>query len=1028
MYYKPLSNTDKYISALSNTGRKNVRIQQQYFYLEKSKAQSTIPKGIFEQCQFQSSIQDSSLQALLDNLMKITASRILDSLILYYHNWSVKLRETYYTLENSFKKTSSAEEFENGMSIVVQKIRQQRTECEKNHISKLARDLQKAPQSYIQNFVSQEQTSEIFPPTTTKTKQRRRKNKKPKITRTRKRIPVHKHRRQKIKSQPLKEDNVSQEALNKTVINLSSKTITNAHKFVFHLGESFAITPSKTNREKLLEDVNSWANSLRMGYVLSRVIKTIPDEEAQEKTLDQHIKQMERDLKIKPSQKKNFLNSGNHALELFLSNVKKQIANHPGKTKSIPKNVSKNTIQAINELSSWNDTVIRLFDKGTGFFVLDKEEYIRRVEVALNDQNTFKRINNPSEQIQETSDAIKLWILKYTDHAECPGLTLNFMEWVTPKVDTNEPGVNYMNFKAHKKEQNYPGRLISTGCNSYIKNLSIFTAEELKKVKLPHCLKDSDELLQKINLLNDSKTLEGKTAYHVTFDIVNMFPSISKEIGIPACRDLLDKRPVKLFSTDCVIDALEITLENNITVFNEKTYVQISGTAMGPNNACQYADTALSPLDQKISSGEEISPPAFYGRFRDDVYVIWTEPLEELDKFLTWLNSYHPNLKFTMSTPSTEGTEFLDLYIYSHDGKIETRTYSKPSDAHSYLLPQSCHPTHIAENIPYGVAHRVFKNCSERSEFVNSKVEFSKYLEDRNYNSDLISNSFDKVEKLDRQSLISKQSSSKNKDRGSDRCFPLVCDFNPGLPPVGRIVNKNKFILEIDPVLKKVIKSENVFVSYRGNKTIKETLVPSKLTNDRKNGLNSANLDDNMITQEDVVTLSDESEEEGCYHCKVRCKTCKLFLCETKTAQSYHTDFKVNIQGRIDCNTVGVCYLVNDKICRRSSVGSTINTFKVRWRNHKSHVRKDVKSCEISRHFNSEFHNIVKDPLNVFDNELSNQLEVIIFEKLDFTHCDSQDDKARIAKERETFWQHQLMTLECYGGLNKRVATNEMKN
>ena len=93
------------------------------------------------------------------------------------------------------------------------------------------------------------------------------------------------------------------------------------------------------------------------------------------------------------------------------------------KTKSIPKNVSKNTIQAINELSSWNDTVIRLFDKGTGFFVLDKEEYIQRVEVALNDQNTFKRINNPSEQIQETPDAIKLWILKYTDHAKCPGLT-----------------------------------------------------------------------------------------------------------------------------------------------------------------------------------------------------------------------------------------------------------------------------------------------------------------------------------------------------------------------------------------------------------------------------------------------------------------------------------------------------------------------------------------------------------------------------------------------------------------------------
>ena len=63
-----------------------------------------------------------------------------------------------------------------------------------------------------------------------------------------------------------------------------------------------------------------------------------------------------------------------------------------------------------------------------------------------------------------------------------------------------------------------------------------------------------------------------------------MFPSISKEIGLPACRNILEQRPIKLFSTDCVMEALEITLDNNITIFNENMYIQISGTAMGPNN------------------------------------------------------------------------------------------------------------------------------------------------------------------------------------------------------------------------------------------------------------------------------------------------------------------------------------------------------------------------------------------------------------------------------------------------------------
>ena len=1022
MYIKPQNITDQYIATLLNAGRKNIRIQQQYLYLVKCKDQMTIPKGIYEQCAFQCSVNDPHLKSLLQNMMTFTAARILDIFILYYHNWSVRLRENYYKLENDFKNADTPENYKRGIATVNKKIRQQRTECEKNHTSKLERDINNTPRTYIPNCQNNTEENSHPTATVTLTKKRRRKTNKPKRLYKRKRLPVYKQRRQKIKSKPLVRSNISQEALDKTVINLSSKTITNAHKFVFYLGESFAVTPSKTDRAKLLEDVNWWANSLRMGYIYSRVIKPAQIDEAQELSIDQLTKKMEKDLKMTQPKSKNFTNSGNHALELFISNVKKQIANHPGKhiNRSTPKNIDKQTLEAITELKSWDDTVIRLFDKGTGFFVLDKEDYISRVETALNDQKTFRKIENPPEEIQKTLSTIKTWVLNYNVESDCPGMTLNFIDWVTPSTEDNEAGVNYMNLKAHKPEKNYPGRLISTGCNSFIKNLSIFTAEELKKVDLPYCLRDTNELLQKINLLNDSKKLAGKTVYHVTFDIVNMFPSISKDIGLPACREFLDKRTTKLFSTDCVIDAIEITLDNNLTMFNGNMYVQTSGTAMGPNNACQYADVSLSPLDNKIYNCEDIVTPEFYGRFRDDIYVAWTDSLEKLNEFSDWLNSYHNNLKFTMSKPSTEGTEFLDLFLYTQHDRIETKTYSKPCDSHSYLLPQSCHPTHVAENIPYGVAHRVYKNCSENEEYQKCRNEFKSYLENRNFNSELINNSFDKVEKLERNAIINKEKSNVN-NKG-DRCFPLVCDFNPGLPPVGKILNSNKFILNLDPVLKNVIRSDKVFVSYRGNKTIKETLVPSKLSNDRNIRVN----DDNVIICDTVAELSG-NEEGGCYHCSSGCKACRLFISETKTAHSFQTDYIVNIHGRLDCNTVGVCYLVNDKICRRSSVGSTINNFKTRWQNHKSHIRKNAKSCEIATHYNSEFHELVKEPLKTFDSELSNQLEVIIFEKLDFSNCNNQDDKVRVAKQRETFWQHQLMTLECYGGLNKRVATNELK-
>ena len=305
MYYKPIDVTDRYIAALSNTGRKSIRIQQQYQYLIKSKTQATIPKGIYEQCTFKCSVNDHHLQALLANMMTFTAARILDTFILYYHNWSSRLRENFYKLVNEFKKEASPENFNKGMLIVNQKLRQQRTECEENHQSKLERDCQRCPKTYIPNCYhpQESQTSTTKVQVTLTESRTRRKKKKSKVTKTRKRLPVHKHRRQKIKSKALCRNSIEQSELDKTVINLSFKSITNDHKFVFHLGESFAVTPSKTDRDKLLEDVNSWANSLRMGFILSRVAKPTESEEIQEITMNQRIKQMEKDLKIKPPTK-----------------------------------------------------------------------------------------------------------------------------------------------------------------------------------------------------------------------------------------------------------------------------------------------------------------------------------------------------------------------------------------------------------------------------------------------------------------------------------------------------------------------------------------------------------------------------------------------------------------------------------------------------------------------------------------------------------------------------------------------------
>ena len=88
-----------------------------------------------------------------------------------------------------------------------------------------------------------------------------------------------------------------------------------------------------------------------------------------------------------------------------------------------------------------------------------------------------------------------------------------------------------------------------------------------------------------------------------------MYPSINNALGMEACRKGLDNREkLKEKKIDCLMEAIEFTLENNNCTFNGKHYLQIDGTAMGPKNACSYADISVSDIDNKVFEHEYLQP------------------------------------------------------------------------------------------------------------------------------------------------------------------------------------------------------------------------------------------------------------------------------------------------------------------------------------------------------------------------------------------------------------------------------------
>ena len=79
-----------------------------------------------------------------------------------------------------------------------------------------------------------------------------------------------------------------------------------------------------------------------------------------------------------------------------------------------------------------------------------------------------------------------------------------------------------------------------------------------------------------------------------------MYPSIDNNVGLDAFKAALGHREKLYPNTDCLLEAIKITLECNNSTFNNKQYHQNRGTALRPHNACNYADLAMTTIDHKI--------------------------------------------------------------------------------------------------------------------------------------------------------------------------------------------------------------------------------------------------------------------------------------------------------------------------------------------------------------------------------------------------------------------------------------------
>ena len=168
---------------------------------------------------------------------------------------------------------------------------------------------------------------------------------------------------------------------------------------------------------------------------------------------------------------------------------------------------------------------------------------------------------------------------------------------------------------------------------------------------------------------------------------------------------MYNNRHLILFDPNLIIQLLHTCVNFNYFEFASLTFQQIKGTAMGAAFSPTVANIYMSIMIRRFLRTQP-KHPLLLVRYIDDIFMIWTYTVQELDQFLKDLNNFNPALKYTHSY-SQQTVDFLDLTIFKSDNfpftnMLSTKTFQKPHNLHQYLHYTSHHDRPIYKAIISG--------------------------------------------------------------------------------------------------------------------------------------------------------------------------------------------------------------------------------------------------------------------------------------------------------------------------------------
>ena len=224
-----------------------------------------------------------------------------------------------------------------------------------------------------------------------------------------------------------------------------------------------------------------------------------------------------------------------------------------------------------------------------------------------------------------------------------------------------------------------------------------------------------------------------------SFDVSSFFTNMPLDETITIITDTLFRETDTLRFDDCSFTKiqfkklLELAVKENHFIFNDQLYDQIGGVAMGSPLGPTLANIFMCAFANCPSEFH----PILYRRYVDDAYCIF-ENINQLESFLEYLKSQHPNIKFTHEVEENNSLVFLDVLVIHSGNGFATNLYRKKAFTGLYTDSESLSPSKYKVNLVIVLVYRAFHICCSYAHFHDQLCNIKRFLQQNCFPKHLI--------------------------------------------------------------------------------------------------------------------------------------------------------------------------------------------------------------------------------------------------------------------------------------------------